>query len=544
MLLSILAISRNATQLSMLLAALPAGDIPSSTEVLVSWNGNAKERQRIIVPNGLNIEILDRSPYSFAENNNYLASKAQGEYLLFINDDVIPDKGAIGYAFTAIQKKYVGIVGANLRYPNGKLQHAGVFFDEDGKPYHRHKHQIFWTDPQVRADMFVPAVTGAFIMVRKDEFDTLKFDETFEVAGEDIVFCLQYRNQYRREILYSANVTAIHIENATRKLTKTRLTPTADLSRIIKNANHSHNGQLLSEVRRPKVRIVTEQPGWIMHRMASEIQKYLGNNNVRINEDWEHADIHYYINYGKFSRRPQTGLVVANFTHYDPDTLSDRFIEVANEVDYCICISEKTADDLRHFGAEDKKISVIVIGADETFKPKLTLGIVGRVYKGGRKGEDIVDALAQDPDVMRHVRIVATNDDWNVNVWKFDELGDFYRSIDYLLVPSRLEGGPVPFMEALACGTLSIAPPLGVIPQFPHIPYTTGDIDQLKQVVKRLAKEHIAQRAHFSNHMSGLDWSGWAIKHEKLFRKLIWAKENTLYHPQNPANDLQTEPMD
>jgi len=46
-----------------------------------------------------------------------------------------------------------------------------------------------------------------------------------------------------------------------------------------------------------------------------------------------------------------------------------------------------------------------------------------------------------------------------------------------------LEGGPVPFMEALAMGKLAIAPSIGVIGEFPHIDYEVGNYESLKKAI-------------------------------------------------------------
>jgi hypothetical protein len=293
------------------------------------------------------------------------------------------------------------------------------------------------------------------------------------------------------------------------------------MARIRTYAARSRKGVPVTEVGRPKIRIVTEKPGWIMHRKAEEIQKHLGARHVVINQDWEGADIHYYINYGYFQSKPRRGLTLANFTHYDPDHLAEKFFAVAQAVDHCVAVSQATADVLRQFGVADDRITTIVVGADIHFRPKLTLGIAGRVYPGGRKGEDIVGALLDDPDVGATIRIVAASEGWGAPVWQFEDPADFYRAIDFLLVPSRLEGGPVPFMEALACGTMSVAPPIGVIPQFPYVPYPVGDVVALRSVLLDLARRHLSQRRFASQAMRGLDWTGWASEHEKLFRRLL-----------------------
>jgi glycosyltransferase involved in cell wall biosynthesis len=519
--LSILVISKTVENINQLLRAIKVENLKEPYEVLCSWNGSDSDIQNIQCPDGIYFHIVEQRPYHFARNNNGLARIACGEILLFINDDVIPDKGAIERSLEAIRNPGVGIVGINLRYRDELLQHGGVFFREDGTSYHRLKRQIRWDDPQVATDMFVPAVTGAFIMMRRVEFEAIQFDETFNVCGEDIALNLSYREKFNREILYLGQATALHVENATRRTTGETLTPPEDMARIVSYSRRLLDGRPITEVRYPRVRIVTEKPGWIMHRMAEEIQKHIGAENVRINEDWEEADIHYYINYGYFRDRPKNGIKVANFTHYDPDNFAEKFVQVAKEVDHCVAISKATADILADFGIPTAKTTVIVIGADKCFQPLLTLGVVGRTYAGGRKGEDIVKALLEDQELMRRVRIVATNDSWGVPVWQFDDQADFYRAIDYLLVPSRLEGGPVPFMEALACGTMSIAPEIGVIPQFSHISYPVGDINSLKKLIHKLADQHFSEKHKLSSEMRGINWGTWAVEHEKLFRALI-----------------------
>jgi hypothetical protein len=258
-----------------------------------------------------------------------------------------------------------------------------------------------------------------------------------------------------------------------------------------------------------------------MHRMALEIQRHV--SDVHINKNIRDADIHYYINYGYYIRdkKRKDGLTIANFTHYDPEHLADQFREVAKVVDHCVAISESTAEILRTLGVESNKISTILIGADVEFKPEVTLGLVGRTYHGGRKGEHLIKALLEDEDVMDGLRIVAAHPGWGVPVRKFDTLREFYNSIDYLLVPALVEGGPVPFMEALACGKLSIAPPIGVIPQFPRIEYRTGDIDSLKSVIQEIKERLLSERREISRVMAPYNWQRWAEEHRILFEQLM-----------------------
>ena len=206
--------------------------------------------------------------------------------------------------------------------------------------------------------------------------------------------------------------------------------------------------------RRLHVNIVTEAPGWIMHRQAVEAARVIAAApgwTATVNDPRPDADINYFLNYGYFTGK-SAALDVANFTHFDPDRLADRFVAAARAADHCTAVSHETARVLLGLGVDPSRITVIVSGFDTaTYVPKLRLGLVGRVYPGGRKGERLIAGLLADARLMRDVEIVASAPGWGVPV-EAVPLDRFYRSLDYLLVPSLIEGGPVPLLEALGCG--------------------------------------------------------------------------------------------
>ncbi|MCP8900285.1 glycosyltransferase [Gilvimarinus xylanilyticus] len=517
--LSILTVSRSLENLDKLIISIPKAFPKGDYEVICSWNGES------LPPIGRydsqNILFESIKPYNFSKNNNEIAEMASYDTLLFINDDIELDQHCIDRALTVFQQRDVGVVGANLRYPDGNIQHAGMFINDELMPYHYLKNKASYRDPRVAYDMDVPAVTGAFVIIDREEFLAVRFDEQCEVAAQDVILCLEYREAFQKKVMYCHNATAIHYENKTRKLFDQKVTPPNDIKRMkdVITRMFSKEQVVLPNSDDVKLRVVTEKPGWIMHRKGEEIVKRL--KNAKINEDYHDANVHYYINYGYFNKRPKSGVVVANFTHFDEALHADKWISVAREVDHCIAVSEEAAENLRRFDIPEEKITVIKVGADASFKPRMTLGIVGRVYKGGRKGEHLVHQLNNDPEVMKGVKIVATNDSWGVPVWDFDDFSDFYQAVDYLLVPSLIEGGPVPFMEALASGTMAIAPPIGVIPEFPHIEYRTGDYESLKKAIISTRDNYLAQKGRLSSYMMSHNWSTWANQHVMLFKHLL-----------------------
>ena len=91
-----------------------------------------------------------------------------------------------------------------------------------------------------------------------------------------------------------------------------------------------------------------------------------------------------------------------------------------------VTISETTADKLRVFGIPENKISVIIVGADISYKPKLTVGIVGRIYpNSNRKGKDIVQKIYRDNELTEHINFITINEGWGIPISQFEDLDDF-----------------------------------------------------------------------------------------------------------------------
>lgn len=514
--LSIIIISRSNHNLQKLIESIEEASVGINYELLISWNGE----DECIYSKRDAVSVHKVVPYNFSKNNNFLAQKSSSDLLLFLNDDIELDPNSISNAVDFfISRQDVGGLGINLRYPNGNIQHGGMFLRNQDEPYHIYKNSINYLDSRVRSIYECDAVTGAFVLMWRADFLSVGgFDERCDVAAQDVILSIKVREQLHKKIIYYGYSTAIHYENVTRKMFDQKTTPKNDVV-LMKNTINSFMNGMPDSTDDIRLRIVTEKPGWILYRKAEEIAKRLVNS--RINEDYEDANIHYYINYGYFNKRPPRGVVVANFTHYDPSLHADKWISVAKEVDHCTAVSEEAKFNLLKFGIPAEKISVIKVGADVSYKPKLTLGIVGRVYGSGRKGEHLIKGLLSNAELMQDMQIVSTSEGWGVPVWSFADSADFYRSIDFLLIPSLIEGGPVPFMEALACGVLSVAPPIGVVPEFPHIEYKTGDLESLIQVISEVKKSHLEDKTRVSRVMSPYNWGTWASEHISLFKNLL-----------------------
>ena len=215
---SVLVVSRTPELLNRLLLSLDHAfnGQPETIEIIASWNGSVADEHRIAAGR-LPFSIAQREAYHFARNMNNLARKARGEVLIFANDDLIADPGSVDAAIERLDRQpETGIVGARLRTSDGQLAHAGIHFTSDGSPYHQLERFVDALHPANGREGLVPAVTGAFFAMRRDEFLELELAETFNVCGEDVLLCLQTRSVLQKQVLYCPAMSGVHDAESTR----------------------------------------------------------------------------------------------------------------------------------------------------------------------------------------------------------------------------------------------------------------------------------------------------------------------------------------
>jgi len=256
--------------------------------------------------------------------------------------------------------------------------------------------------------------------------------------------------------------------------------------------------------------IVLADRGWILEHMAAELTRRLPYAEI---VETPSTDLTYYLNYSAFQSR-HAKAEVAFFTHIeDAPEARSRFFETARAVDACVCHSAPSQQALLSAGVAN--VQVIPPGVDlESFNVRVRVGIVGRTYHTGRKGEHLVAEAMDVPGI----EWAFTGMGWpgRSEHVSSESLPAFYRSLDYLLVPSLEEAGPMSVVEALACGTPVIAPPVGWVPDYPHIEYRTGDVADLRRVLTEVVATKLRLRAS----VAGRSWDVWAEKHDMLFHTL------------------------
>ncbi len=160
--------------------------------------------------------------FNYSKINNYGAGFAQGNYLLFLNNDtevITPDwmEQMLMYA----QRKDVGAVGAKLYYEDNTIQHAGVVI---GLGAHRSAGHTHYKMPREHLGYMgrlcyaqnITAVTAACLLVKRSIYDEVGgLDETFTISLNDVDFCLKIgRKGYRN--IFTPFAELYHYESKTR----------------------------------------------------------------------------------------------------------------------------------------------------------------------------------------------------------------------------------------------------------------------------------------------------------------------------------------
>lgn len=183
-------------------AAQGTGD---AYEVILVDNGSReaarKELEKWLEESGISFRYLyQEMPFHFSKMCNLGAEAAEGDVLLFLNDDVEFPEGTEGKTGSLLdemcrmaRRPYTGAVGAKLYYPDSaRIQHAGIVnlrlgpvhklqFKEDRMNYY-----YGWN----RGKRNVIAVTGACLAVEKKKFlEAGGFPEELPVAFNDVDLC-------------------------------------------------------------------------------------------------------------------------------------------------------------------------------------------------------------------------------------------------------------------------------------------------------------------------------------------------------------------
>ncbi len=186
-------------------------------EIVVVDDGSSDSTAQMLAARADRVRIVRHDQnVGFGRACNEGAAVATGEWLVFLNNDTLPQSGwldaLLRYASSGEQ---IGLVGSKLLFPNGTIQHAGVVFARDLTPLHIYSG--FHADhPAVSKSREFQVVTGACAVIRREIFDEVGgFDVGFVNGYEDVDLCLRLR-QLGYEVHYCHESVLYHLESATR----------------------------------------------------------------------------------------------------------------------------------------------------------------------------------------------------------------------------------------------------------------------------------------------------------------------------------------
>ena len=162
-------------------------------------------------------------PFNYSTINNRAAREAKGQLLCLLNNDIeVTSPDWLSIMATQAIRDDVGAVGAQLLYPDGRIQHAGIVIGVGNAAGHAHRFVQPQEEGYFRRHMlpqFTSAVTGACLVVDRERFLAVGgLDErNFAVAYNDVDFCLRL-NQNGWQSIYEPRAVLVHHESVSRGL--------------------------------------------------------------------------------------------------------------------------------------------------------------------------------------------------------------------------------------------------------------------------------------------------------------------------------------
>ena len=209
--------ARHNTSLPAEVIVIDHASTDGSLEMLAGWAGRMD----------LKVLALDHNG-SFSESSNLGARHARGEYLLFMNNDIVWLHDALPRMLESLQQPDVGIVGLKLLKAVGESQHAlqpatevqhlGVRFKLNDRGYWPYEVAPSALRQEAEhAPQDVPAVTGAALLCRKSDFEQAGgFDAEYFYGFEDVELCMRLSQRLRKRVVCRNDICALHRHGHTR----------------------------------------------------------------------------------------------------------------------------------------------------------------------------------------------------------------------------------------------------------------------------------------------------------------------------------------
>jgi GT2 family glycosyltransferase len=178
-------------------------------------------RERLQGLGGEQLRLVEfEDEFNFSAKINRGAVHSSGEYLLTLNDDMeVVTPNWIERLLMYAERPEIGAVGARLWWQDGRLQHAGILFENGGYPGHIYYgfsgSSGAYSNNVLVAQNYL-AVTAACMMTSRRNFDEVGgFSLDFPMNYNDMDFCLKLVASGRRNV-YDPDTILYHFESSSR----------------------------------------------------------------------------------------------------------------------------------------------------------------------------------------------------------------------------------------------------------------------------------------------------------------------------------------
>ena len=167
-------------------------------------------------------KVLDRAgPFNFSSLSNDGARSTNGSVLVFLNNDIaMLNSNWLKPLVRWAKRPEIGVVGAKLLFPDGKIQHAGIvlgFGGIAGHIYRRAAAEETGYLKQLQSPHEVQAVTAACIAIDRTKFEAVGgFDaDNLPIDLNDIDLCLRIAERGWVNMWVPDSVL-VHVQSASR----------------------------------------------------------------------------------------------------------------------------------------------------------------------------------------------------------------------------------------------------------------------------------------------------------------------------------------
>ncbi len=210
---------RDAEHVARLVASLRHTTDARLTDIVVSDDASGPEHLAALHAIG-GITIVEGAVnVGFAANvNRGIAAADPSADVVVLNSDVVARRGWLeSLQYATSRTENIGVVGARLLYPDGRIQFAGTVRNLDAPEWFDHRYRFRAGDfGPARVPGSALAVSGACMYLTRPLLNEIgPFDERYPMAYEDVDLCLRAWEAGMR-VIYWPNAILDHLESVTR----------------------------------------------------------------------------------------------------------------------------------------------------------------------------------------------------------------------------------------------------------------------------------------------------------------------------------------